>query len=267
MLKALKHLARFLAYSWHAVGPRRMVGGSLRLLADPEARRADSGFDDRYGTDTNAGLTPAEAGIPSHRRRGATMYLPTLDVDLAAMLDALPWPASLRERATFVDLGSGKGRVVFLAAMLRFRQVRGVELSPILHEVAQRNHALVERSRDLQSPITLVLADAAAADIPAGPFILYLYHPFREPIAEAIMARVLASLAEAPRPAAILYGHPTLQAPLDPDVFRRGGMFLEACRGARATKRFRIGWSIWTNDAWLLHGHLGSGLRGALGAA
>ena len=261
MWNALKHLARFLAYSWRAVGPRRMVRGSLRLLVDPEARRVDTGFDDRYGTETNAGLTPSEAGIPSHRRRGATMYLPTLDVDLATMLDALSWPAPLRERATFVDLGSGKGRVVFLAAMQRFREVRGVELSPMLHEVAQRNHALVERSGDLRSPIALQLGDAAAADIPAGPFILYLYHPFREPIAEAMMARVLASLAEVPRPAAILYGHPTLQAPLDPEVFRRDGVFLEACRGARATKKFRIGWSIWTNDAWLLHGHLGSGLR------
>jgi SAM-dependent methyltransferase len=252
MFKALRHLVHFLAYSVRAIGPRTLVRTSLRLLADPDARAHDSGFDARYGTDTTAGLTPVEAAIPLARRRGATMYLPTRDADFATLLDALAWPAELRAAATFVDLGSGKGRVVFLAAMQAFREAVGVELSPVLHQVAERNLARIRPA--LRSPVRLELGDAAEFTVPAGPIVIYLYHPFREAIAAAVVSRIVASLQRDPRPAAILYGHPTLQSCLAPDVFERGGVFTSAAEGARATKQFRIGWSIFTNAAWLAHG-------------
>ncbi|HEU0034521.1 MAG TPA: hypothetical protein VFQ53_28050, partial [Kofleriaceae bacterium] len=86
---------------------------------------------------------------------------------------------------------------------------------------------------------------------PSGPFIAYFYHPFREPVAELVMARIRAALLEEPRPAAILYGHPTLQRPMDPRVFARGDIFRQAVAGERRTRHFRVGWSVWSNDAWL----------------
>ena len=43
------------------------------------------------------------------------------------------------EGFTFVDLGSGKGRVLLLAALRPFRRVIGVEISASLHTRAQAN--------------------------------------------------------------------------------------------------------------------------------
>jgi predicted RNA methylase len=40
---------------------------------------------------------------------------------------------------TFVDLGSGKGRVLIVAAMYPFKRIIGVEYSPDLATVCRRN--------------------------------------------------------------------------------------------------------------------------------
>jgi SAM-dependent methyltransferase len=251
MMKTFWHWMRLVAYSWRAVGPRRIARQLLAYSTDAEARSSDSGFDARYGTDTTRELTPGEAALPAARRRGATMYLPSMDCDLDAMLDALGWPDALVRDATFVDIGSGKGRAVFLAAMRPFRQVIGVELSPVLHAIAGDNLARMRNAGALAAPVRLEQADATVFSVPGGPLVVYLYHPFREPIAAKVIDRIVASIAAALRPVAILYGHPTLQRSLDEDVFARGGLLGRAHVGFRETRRFRIGWSIWTNQAWL----------------
>lgn len=251
MLRTFWHWMRLLAYSWRAVGPRRIARTLLAYSTDPEARTSDSGFDARFGTDTTRELTPGEAALPVDRRDGATMYLPSMDCDLGAMLDTLAWPDALLRAATFVDIGSGKGRAVFLAAMRPFRSVIGLELSPVLHAIAGANLSRMESSGALAAPVRLDQGDATAFTVPGGPLVIYLYHPFREPIAAKVIDRIVASIAAAPRPVAILYGHPTLQRSLDEDVFARGGVLGRAHVGARETRKFRIGWSIWTNQAWL----------------
>jgi SAM-dependent methyltransferase len=248
---SLRHWVHLVTYSWLVLGPRMIAKNLYKLALDPGAGHEPSGFDARWGTDTESELTPAEAQMPADRRTAATMYLPTLDRDLDAMLEGLAWPEALIKSSTFVDIGSGKGRVVLLAAMRRFREVIGVELSPVLHAVAERNLARVEAAGALASPVRLALVDATELEVPAGPLVIYLYHPFPDAIAERVLARIRASLADAPRPVAILYGHPTLQRCIDPGVFARGGQFMPVREGERRTRSFRIGWSIWTNESWL----------------
>jgi len=249
IVQAIVHFVHLVTYSWRAVGPKRIARNLLAWSTDTEARNVDSGFDAKYGTDTNADLTPAEADIPTSRRRAATMYLPTMDCDLDAMLAALAWPAARLRQTTLVDLGSGKGRVVMLAAMRELRAVVGIELSPVLHRIAERN--VQHAANTLVAPVRLELGDAAEFDVPSGPLIIYLYHPFRDLIAAAVMGRLVATLEASPRPAAILYGHPTLQRTLERDVFELRGVFRATVEGARRTKHFRIGWTVWTNEAWL----------------
>lgn len=266
MFRSIRHRLALFTYSWHAVGPAAMLRNSLRWTIDAEARSVDSGFDARHGTDTNADLTPDEAGIPEARRAAATMYLPTMDEDLDAMLEALPWPVEQREQASFVDLGSGKGRVVLLAAMRRFREVVGVELSPVLHQTAASNVARVGASGALASHVRLVHGDATGFDVPAGPVIVYLYHPFRQELAAEVIDALVTSVARAPRPAAILYCHPTLQARYDDQVFAGRGVFALEREGARHTRRFSLGWSVWTNHTWLAR-ESASGARAVAAAA
>ena len=251
LLDRVRHWLRFYAYSFRVLGPRVIARNLVGLLSDPAVRQVNSGFDARWGTDTNAELTPGEAQIPASRRGAATAYLPTLDEDLVAMLDGLAWTETQLGQATFLDIGSGKARVVMLAAMRSFREVVGVELSPVLHEVAERNVTRVRAAGALVSPVRLVRADATELEVPRGPLVIYLYHPFPDPIAERVLARVRAAVEASPRPVAILYGHPTLQQCIDPGVFARGGIFHRVRDGERRTRHFAIGWSIWTNQDWL----------------
>jgi SAM-dependent methyltransferase len=240
MFRELRHRLHVLRYSWRAIGPGVMLRNSVRWFGDPEVQAVDATFDVRHGTDTTAALTPAEAGIPEERRRTATMYLPTADRDLAAMMSALAWPGAQQSAATFVDLGSGKGRVVFLAAQRAFREVVGVELSPVLHAIAAQNLEILLAAGALRAPVRLVHGDATHFEPPRGPLVVYLYHPF----SEAIAAQVIARLAELPTPVAILYCHPTVQPAFAPAVF---APFTRTVEGERRTRHFRLGWSIWTN--------------------
>jgi SAM-dependent methyltransferase len=251
MFRSIRHRLSLFTYSWHAVGPATMLRNATRWVTDGAARACASDFDAQHGTDTGGQVTPGEAGIPAARRATATMYLPTADEDLAAMLGALPWSDAERRRATFVDLGSGKGRVVLLAAMQRFAEVVGVELSPALHAAATANVAQMEARGHLRSRVRLVNGDATAFAAPRGPTIAYLYHPFRQELAEQVVDGLVASVVASPRPAAVLYCHPTLQARYDDAIFARHGVLAPAREGARRTRHFTLGWSVWTNHAWL----------------
>lgn len=251
MLAPLFHLVHLLRYSIKTLGPLAMARGSLRWVRDPAARNVDSGFDSRYGTDTNADLTPLEARLPLARRATATMYIPSMDCDVRSLLNALPWTDALRASSTFIDLGSGKGRAVFLAAQERFREVIGVELSPVLHATATDNLALLERGGALVSPVTFVQGDATEVNLPGSPVILYLYHPFQTPVLQEVLDRVHASLDASPRPVALLYCHPTVQTPISRDVFEASGRFERVELGVRTTKHHQIGWSVFTNSKWL----------------
>jgi SAM-dependent methyltransferase len=94
------------------------------------------------------------------------------------------------EETTFIDIGSGKGRIVLMAARLPFRAVVGVEYSRELHETAERNlkqaRFLPRSCRDVR----LVCTDAREYRFPEGRLAIYLYNPFREPILRQVLGQL-----------------------------------------------------------------------------
>jgi SAM-dependent methyltransferase len=107
----------------------------------------------------------------------------------------------------FVDFGSGKGRIVLLAAEHPFRRVIGVEAYEPLHCVAQEN---VRKSlpglacQDVQ----LVLADATQWEIPAAANVLFFYNPFEGAVLAKVWENIGRSLRAAPRPLTVVYVRP-----------------------------------------------------------
>ena len=154
-------------------------------------RRAGQRFDAANGITTEAliflGELDPEAVGPAIEF--ATHYEPTPIADIERLLDEIPVAL---ENMTFVDVGSGMGRVVLLAARRPFRRVVGVEISPALHEVARENLAAFDDPKRKVRDIRLVRADASAFDFPRGDLVLYLYNPFRSNILRAVLDRVLA---------------------------------------------------------------------------
>lgn len=165
-------------------------------------RRAGQRFDAELHVTTEAlvflGELDPEAIGPSLEY--ATHYEPTPVAQAQALLDASPLPP---ERTTFVDIGAGMGRVVFLAARRPFRAVIGVEISPALVEIARENLAALEDPRRVARDVRFVHADAAAYRFPPGDLAVYLYNPFAEPIFAPMLEQLCA--LEAAREVVVLY--------------------------------------------------------------
>lgn len=154
-------------------------------------RRAGQRFDAQHGITTEAlvflgDLDPDRVG---RSLEFATHYEPTPVGEAEALLDAIP--GTLGER-TFIDVGAGMGRVVFLAARRPFKTVVGVEISPALVQIARDNLRGVADSSRRCSDVRLVRADAATYRYPRGNLVLYLFNPFRGPVLERVLKRVRA---------------------------------------------------------------------------
>jgi len=113
----------------------------------------------------------------------------------------------------FLDLGSGMGRMVCEATRFPFRRVIGVELSPDLHRIAQRN-VQSYRPRQRCGEVQLVNCDAMHYQIPDDVTVLYMFNPFRGGIFAAVLEELLRSFDRAPRPLRVIYANPEEESQL-----------------------------------------------------
>jgi 16S rRNA G966 N2-methylase RsmD len=152
-------------------------------------RRAGQRFDAEHHVTTEAlvflGELDPEAIGPSLEH--ATHYEPAPVAQAEALLDASPLAP---ERATFVDLGAGMGRVVMLAARRPFRAVIGVEISPALVEIARENLSTLRDPKRVVRDVKIVRADAAEYAFPRGDLVVFMYNPFHGPVLEAVLERL-----------------------------------------------------------------------------
>lgn len=167
-------------------------------------------FDAAHHTDTG-GLIPGpdlRTGTPSHRfsDRFVTAYYGVAPSILRTLLDL--WldrthPPLPIEHYTFVDIGAGKGRAMLVGATNPFREVVGIELNPAMAAIAIENLRRVQAQPNyLLAPIRLVEADALTTPLPAGPLLLFLFHPFEAPALRRLLRRIAqaAAVPSDPRP-------------------------------------------------------------------
>ena len=146
----------------------------LRGLFHSGKRRPDP-FDLKNGTDTGGVLGVGSLDIPEDQMEHAVRYSAISEDEFVRLLKGLPIDLT---RLTFVDLGSGKGRALLLAARLGFKEIIGVELSGMLHQTAERNIKLFQgKNKDIPQ-IRSIHGDAAAFEMPPVPLLIYLYNPF-----------------------------------------------------------------------------------------
>lgn len=112
---------------------------------------------------------------------------------------------------TFIDIGSGKGRVLLMAADYPFRRILGIELLPALHRVAQENLSAYKSDSQQCSALETVCGDAREFIFPAEPIMLYLFNPLPEAALIEVMANLDHSLRQFPRVVYLLYHNPLLE--------------------------------------------------------
>lgn len=110
-----------------------------------------------------------------------------------------------------IDLGCGKGRVVFVVAQQRLKKVIGVEIDPGLADKAKRNLRTLKRSR---SPVEIACADAARYKFTDETVIL-LCNPFGAVTMGTVLRNIRESWERTPRKVRIVYYNPLEKELLD----------------------------------------------------
>lgn len=109
---------------------------------------------------------------------------------------------------SFVDFGSGKGRVLIAAASQPFIQVIGVEYQNELHRIALANIHTAKRMKCAR--VDSICLDARDLSIPSSPCICYFYNPFKGQIMDKVLSNIRESFANSPRPMFLIYVNPVL---------------------------------------------------------
>lgn len=170
---------------------------SLRLRAVE-----DWWFDKTRRVRTSPDRIPHRAADIVGEHRDGYVYLPVRARNLRAALRSLPIKRA--EEYSFIDLGSGKGKSVFVAAELPFRKVIGVEYSAALYQAAQANAQSFRGSSRGCQHIEMVHADAAEYRFPAGNLVVYYFNPFGPEVMGRTLANLKAALTEEKRHVVVL---------------------------------------------------------------
>src|SRR5260370_4017643 len=96
-------------------------------------------------------------------------------------------------------MGSGKGRVLFVAAEYLFGKVMGVEFSNALHEEALANLKRYSYRGRRCADIEPVHADARECEFPDGNLVIYLFNAFGPEVMGRMLANLERSLERQPR--------------------------------------------------------------------
>jgi SAM-dependent methyltransferase len=166
----------------------------------------DLDYDLEHGVDTsrsNVSLrTQIAAALAGHP------YFATEPWIFEEMIAALP---AQRHQFTFVDVGSGKGRVLLLAAAHGFRGVMGVEFLPQLDRIAKQNIAKFVADRPDAGSIKSFCLDARDFSFPQEPLVVYLFNPFPEDAFVEVLENLKRSIDRHPRPLWIAYRFPEFE--------------------------------------------------------
>ena len=160
-------------------------------------------FDKWNGIESAGAAIPSELTVSGPNGAMATPYLPVRPPIFQRALSALKidYP-----KFVFVDVGSGKGRAVFLASRFPFHKLIGVEFAKELYEQAVKNSRVW--SVDDPHRINFVWQDILEFEFPLRPSVLFLYHPFGPEVMRALLDRIRSSVENCPREVIMIYVNP-----------------------------------------------------------
>ena len=149
-------------------------------------------FDQKYGVSTGAQINAVEASISSESSRAdVRSYFPIPEVVMRHILKNVTKGLALNE-FSFIDFGSGKGRVLIIAVQYPFRKVIGVEVSPVLCDIAASNvQCYLSSHHDVQCrDIGVHCESALDFDLPDTNLLIYMYRPFYAELLKKVLDKL-----------------------------------------------------------------------------
>jgi len=203
--RSMRILKRFAQAESKTAWLEDRLAWKLFLLRLRRERRINEAFDRKYGTDTAAEIPLESAGVPADETaRGNGLYRPFWESNFRAAL------AELRidfTGYTFVDIGSGKGKLLLLASDYPFRRIIGVEYAPLLHETALNNVKIYRGEQQKCSDIRPILGDAISYTLPAGPVVCIIFNALDPATTILMLHRLDMQTGGERRPVFVVYAN------------------------------------------------------------
>ncbi len=192
----------------------------------PDRRRqrfGDIDYDCDFGVDTTWARLPLAVRLREIFTE--RLYQPTVPEEFSEIMNQLVGVDF--EEYAFIDLGSGKGRTLLMAAMYPFREIIGVEVQPELHEIAAQNILRFNVPGQECGELAALCMDARKYQFPDIPLVVYLFNPFPDYVLEQVLRNLEASVQQKPRSIYVIYN-----APFEQQVFAKFDFF---CRVAETS--------------------------------
>jgi len=187
----------------------RLVAYNINLIATGKygeyAHPYDDSFDRKFNVETRGTEAVEELSADETLTRHGRRYEAVTTKQMSVLMSKLP--ALDFSKFTFVDLGSGKGRALFIAAHYPFKRIIGVEYGRELNDLAIRNIKTYRNPAQRCFNIESLCANASAYEFPSGPTICFMNNPFDEVLMQKLMDGLTEALKKAPRDFFIVYLH------------------------------------------------------------
>ena len=185
-MNALSRIAR-------VISEHGLRGAGFKLYA----ALVDRWFDFRYGVDTCRWATLDTLHIVGGNKDHGHRYEPARIVVMRGLLRKIK--PLVPPDSVLVDLGSGKGRVLLIAAESGFTGATGVEFASELCAVARENCLKFRRRTQTTARLQVVEGDVVEYDIGEQDNVFVLFNPFDDHVMQEVMARLEESVGRFPR--------------------------------------------------------------------
>lgn len=105
------------------------------------------------------------------------------------------------------DIGSGKGRVMVVAAHYGFSKITGVDFARALCQEAENNCRIITKRFPL-AEWKVLHADAVDFRFKKDDHVFFFFNPFKETIMKQVIKNILQSVKEYPRKIFVVYMNP-----------------------------------------------------------
>ncbi len=157
----------------------------------------DQWFDQSRRVHTSGEVSLRAAGVDETAFHDSEAYQPARPAHIRAALHRIA--VDDVSDYSYIDLGSGKGRSLFIAAERPFRRIIGVELSPRLHALALANTRTFRHWGSGSRAIVSLNMDATQFQFPDGRIVLYMFNPFGVATVRQVLYNLGLSLQRRPR--------------------------------------------------------------------
>ena len=149
----------------------------------------------------------------------ATIYMPVSYSLLEELFNQLNYSTN-KPINHFLDIGSGKGRALCVAAHNGFKKVTGIDFSKELCNVANEN-LMLTKQKNPALKYKVINNDAFYYEIPTDVDCIFMFNPFDDVIMNGVTENILESYEMNPRTMYIIYVNPLFKEELTDIGFKQ----------------------------------------------